>query len=71
MAKKTIETPAVQELDFETILRLEQLELKIALAQHLTQAGYKPVEHKGYLYAAGDIPVMLIAHMDTVHSQPV
>lgn len=71
MPKEMIKPPAVQELDFETILRLEQPELKIALAQHLTQAGYKPVEHKGYLYAAGDIPVMLVAHLDTVHPQPV
>ena len=63
-------TSAVQ-LDFERILRLPQKELKRALAEELRRRGYTPVARNGFLYVAGKIPVLLTAHMDTVHRQPV
>lgn len=33
---------------------------------------YKTIEHtKDYIYCVGDIPIALVAHMDTVHKTPV
>ena len=58
-------------LDFEQIFRLEQSELKAALTEELKACGYRPQSKKGVLYAPGEVPVMLVAHMDTVHRQPV
>ena len=57
---------------FETIVRKTQPQLKNWLKGQLWQAGYKEYyDEDGYLYAEGDIPVMLIAHLDTVHKEPV
>lgn len=59
-------------LDFEQIFRLEQSDLKAALAEELRASGYTRLQNrKGFLYAPGEVPVMLVAHMDTVHRQPV
>lgn len=58
-------------LEFEQIFRLSQGQLKEALVAELKALGYKPKSRKGFLYASGDVPVMLIAHMDTVHRQLV
>ena len=56
---------------FETILRKTQLELKTLLQDWLHRRGYTPVSRCGYLYAAGSVPVLLVAHLDTVHQEPV
>ena len=57
---------------FETIVRKTQPQLKNWLKGQLWQAGYKEYyDEDGYLYAEGEIPVMLIAHLDTVHKEPV
>ena len=61
----------MQELTFETILRLPQMELKKRLKAELKSRGYLVADKPGYLYAEGTIPVLLVAHMDTVHRQPV
>ena len=61
----------MQELTFETILRLPQMELKKRLKAELKSRGYHITDKPGYLYAGGTIPVLLVAHMDTVHRQPV
>ena len=61
----------MQELTFETILRLPQMELKKRLKAELKSRGYHITDKPGYLYAEGTIPVLLVAHMDTVHRQPV
>lgn len=53
------------------ILFLTQYELKAFLYKTLTEYGYAPVWADGYLYAQGNIPVMLMSHMDTVHKEPV
>ena len=58
-------------LEFEQIFQLSQGNLKEALVGELKALGYKPKSRKGYLYASGEMPVMLIAHMDTVHRQLV
>lgn len=57
---------------FETIVRKTQPQLKNWLKSQLQQAGYKECyDETGFLYAEGEIPVMLIAHLDTVHKEPV
>lgn len=58
-------------LCFESILQMTQKELKQALATELSARGYTPVSRKGFLYAEGELPVLLVAHMDTVHKQTV
>jgi hypothetical protein len=58
-------------LDFERILRLPQKELKAALAEELRERGYEVKVKSGFLYVPGELPVMLIAHLDTVHHYPV
>lgn len=55
----------------ESIVQMTQRELKKSLALELTERGYNPVSKKGYLYAGGELPVLLVAHLDTVHKQPV
>ena len=66
-----IKEESMQELTFETILRLPQMELKKTLKAELKNRGYPITDKPGYLYAEGTIPVLLVAHMDTVHRQPV
>lgn len=56
-------------MEFKKILMMTQPELKVALTEKLTESGYTPQVGDGYIYAAGDIPVLLIAHMDTVHKK--
>lgn len=53
---------------FERILKMTQGELKEYLAQQLREYGYEPVCKNGFLYAEGTIPVLLVAHLDTVHT---
>jgi hypothetical protein len=54
-------------MNLETILKLPQKVLKQQLGKELKQIGYKPMLQKGFLYAKGTIPVLLVAHLDTVH----
>ncbi len=58
-------------LGLDQILRLTQAELKEALVRALEERGYTPIARKGYLYAPGTLPVLLVAHLDTVHPEPV
>ena len=55
----------------EKLLRMTQPQLKKALRRELAALGYRPMSRKGFLYAEGDVPVLLVAHMDTVHDGPV
>lgn len=59
------------ELSLESIVRMTQSELKQALKQELEARAYKPISKKGFLYADGELPVLLVAHLDTVHKTPV
>ena len=54
-------------MDFEMILRLPQKELKKALQKELKEMNYSVTSKDGFLYAPGSIPVLLVAHLDTVH----
>lgn len=55
----------------ESILKKSQPELKKWLYRELKARGRQPKSRKGFLYAPGTLPVLLVAHLDTVHkSQP-
>lgn len=54
---------------FDEILRMRQKELKHYLSKHLKEIGYDVIKHKGFLYAEGEVPVLLVAHLDTVHQE--
>ncbi|MBP1736767.1 MAG: hypothetical protein H6Q60_648 [Oscillospiraceae bacterium] len=69
--KKTEDAEISCPLDFERILRLPQKELKAVLAEDLRGRGYEVKVKGGFLYAPGELPVLLIAHLDTVHHYPV
>lgn len=57
--------------EFEEILKMRQKTLKKHLFDELKKSGYEPVSEDGFLYAEGTYPVLLVAHMDTVHAQCV
>ena len=57
-------------MKFESCCRLPQKALKAALALELTNHGYAAAKRRGFVYAAGTDPVLLVAHMDTVHEDP-
>ena len=56
---------------FKEILPLTQMELKSYLKKYLIEMGYEPIDQNGFLYAKGNIPVLLVAHMDTVHKERI
>mgnify|MGYP004467113371 CR=1 FL=1 len=59
------------ELAFEQIFQLSQERLKQALETELIENGYAVRKQRGFLYAEGTVPVLLVAHLDTVHrAQP-
>ena len=58
-------------LEFEEIFQFPQERLKQALETELIENGYAVRKQRGFLYAAGTAPVLLVAHLDTVHrTQP-
>lgn len=58
--------------DFIKLCKATQDELKLDLPMKLVEAGYTDiVTGDGYIYATGNIPILLTAHMDTVHKEPV
>jgi len=55
---------------FETFCVLTEKELKKGIPIMLRKVGYKPVIAKKYIYAEGNIPIALVAHMDIVKQEP-
>lgn len=55
--------------NFVSICKMTQNEVKTYMEKYLRSHKYKVESHDGFLYAKGDIPVLLVAHMDTVHKQ--
>lgn len=55
----------------EKLLRSTQSSLKRLLHRELKRMGYIPKAQKGFLYAPGSVPVLLVAHLDTVHKCPI
>ena len=58
-------------MTFENILVKSQKELKRTLKKELQELRYSPISSKGFLYAKGTVPVLLVAHLDTVHREGV
>lgn len=56
-------------MEFEEVLRMRQKDLKHTLKKELREMDYAPVSQSGFLYAPGDVSVLLVAHLDTVHQQ--
>lgn len=54
---------------FEEICMMTQAEVKTYMQKYLSSKKYKVVNKDGYLYAKGTVPVLLVAHMDTVHKE--
>lgn len=54
----------------ENLLKLTQEELKTEVYNYLLQKEMKPICEDGFVYAEGDIPILLVAHMDTVFDEP-
>ena len=53
--------------DFMALCRMSQQTLKSYMETYLKEYKYEPINEDGFLYAKGTEPVLLIAHMDTVH----
>lgn len=51
------------------IIKRDQTQLKVFLSDWLYENYKYVVDVDGFLYASGNIPVMLVAHMDTVHKE--
>ena len=58
-------------MKLENIFRQTQRELKRSLKNELKSKGYKPTNKDGFLFCQGEYPVLLVAHLDTVHREPV
>lgn len=54
---------------FKTICRMSQDRLKKYLVEQLKETHQTIISDDGYIYAQGDFPVLLVAHMDTVHDK--
>lgn len=54
---------------FGDICTKTQREVKRYLYSVLISNGYKPVCEEGFLYAKGELPYLVTAHMDTVHKK--
>ena len=53
--------------DFKDICRMSQQQVKDYMKEYLTSKQYEVINEDGFLYAKGTHPVLLLAHMDTVH----
>lgn len=54
---------------FEKICRMSQKDLKKFVTKKLKATHNKVIEGDGYVFAQGDFPVLLVAHLDTVHKE--
>lgn len=52
---------------FEALCKKPQMELKKYLAKQLQKQYPKVITGDGYVFAQGEVPILLVAHMDTVH----
>jgi len=54
---------------FESICKMSQKQLKSHVAKELVKTHEKVYVGDGYVYAQGSFPVLLVAHLDTVHDK--
>ena len=55
--------------EFEKICKMSQKELKKYIVGQLKKANKNVISEDGFVYADGDFPVLLVAHLDTVHEK--
>ena len=55
--------------EFEKLCKMSQKELKAHVARELVKTHEKVYMGDGYVYAQGKFPVLLVAHLDTVHKK--
>lgn len=53
--------------EFTNYAKMNEMRLKTTLESELKAIGYDVHNEKGFLFAKGEIPVLLVAHLDTVH----
>lgn len=54
---------------FEKLVTKSEEDLKAYLSDYFVKEGKAVIEGEGYLYIDGDFPVLLTAHLDTVHKE--
>jgi hypothetical protein len=54
---------------FTDICKMTQHEVKQYMKGYLASNKYHVIDQDGFLYAKGTVPVLLVAHMDTVHQE--
>lgn len=54
---------------FKDFCCMTQEGVKAYMAKYLASKKYEVINEDGFLYAKGDVPVLLVAHMDTVHKE--
>ena len=55
--------------NFKALCMMSQRGVKSAMEKYLTDHKYETINENGFLYAKGTEPVLLLAHMDTVHKE--
>ena len=53
-----------------TLLKASEKQVRKIATKELCANGYKPIVHEQYIYAEGSVPVLLVAHYDTVLAKP-
>lgn len=56
---------------FKKIAKMSQSELKITLVRFLKLYYQDVISEDGFIFAKGNIPILLTAHLDTVHEKPI
>ena len=56
-------------IKFTEMCKMSQKQLKDYMQSYLVSNGYEVVSKDGFLYAKGTTPVLLVAHLDTVHKK--
>lgn len=54
---------------FEKICLMNQYKLKSFLKNEMIKNGKEVIEEDGFLFVKGNIPILLVAHLDTVHKE--
>ena len=55
--------------EFEKLCRMSQKQLKNHVKQRLQSANREVITEDGYVFAKGTFPVLIVAHLDTVHKK--
>lgn len=53
-----------------TLLKADENQIRKIVTKELEQNAYSPLAHKDFIYAEGTVPVLLVAHYDTILEPP-